>query len=201
MTNTPLRVPRADNATVKRLGARWDPTRRQWYVPADRDPTPFAPWLAPVIPDDGPSIRADIVLLPIDCWRCGGVTWPVAGLLLHPADVHGYECPLLPEDDGYFLQCDWWSADAIATACPDQILVENGAGPLRWRTTRNSPNGYVFNTCRQCGATLSSWPIHDALGEYQAEGGQRSDLPHISAELPHGALDWLSARELAQITE
>lgn len=35
----------ADKDQVKALGARWDPARRQWYVPAGRDITPFTSWL------------------------------------------------------------------------------------------------------------------------------------------------------------
>lgn len=39
----------ADKDRVKALGARWDPGRRQWYVPEWRDLAPFSPWL----PDGG----------------------------------------------------------------------------------------------------------------------------------------------------
>lgn len=35
----------ADKDRVKGLGARWDPVRRQWYVPEGRDLAPFAQWL------------------------------------------------------------------------------------------------------------------------------------------------------------
>lgn len=34
-----------DKDAVKSLGARWDPARRQWYVPDGLDLTPFLPWL------------------------------------------------------------------------------------------------------------------------------------------------------------
>lgn len=35
----------SDKDRVKALGARWDPERRQWYVPEGRDLAPFAQWL------------------------------------------------------------------------------------------------------------------------------------------------------------
>lgn len=35
----------ADKDRVKALGARWDPGRRQWYVPEGRDLAPFSQWL------------------------------------------------------------------------------------------------------------------------------------------------------------
>ncbi|MGH9014405.1 MAG: DUF5710 domain-containing protein [Acidimicrobiia bacterium] len=200
MTSSPLRVPRADAATVKRLGARWDPTQRQWYLPADRDPTPFGPWLAPPIPEDGPCIPADIVLLPTRCYRCGSPTAAVAGLLLDAAHVHGDECTMLPDGDGWFLAYDAWSADAIATACPDALLARSSAGPLRWRTTRVCPDGYLANTCHHCGTVLGNWPLHETLTEYQAEGGQLRDLPHVHTDMPGAALQWLADRELAEST-
>jgi exodeoxyribonuclease VII large subunit len=31
-----------DREMVKALGARWDPDRKRWYVPAGLDLTPFA---------------------------------------------------------------------------------------------------------------------------------------------------------------
>ena len=58
MTDTYLVSSFADKDRVKALGARWDPTRRQWFVPEGRDLTPFAQWLraadvpAPVVSRD-----------------------------------------------------------------------------------------------------------------------------------------------------
>lgn len=42
---TTLRVPYAEKDEAKQLGARWDPKRKKWYVPAGADPAPFARWL------------------------------------------------------------------------------------------------------------------------------------------------------------
>jgi len=41
-----------DRAKVKRLGARWCPIERRWYIPVGVDQTPFAEWLeaAPAAP-------------------------------------------------------------------------------------------------------------------------------------------------------
>ncbi len=45
MAESYLVVPFAEKATVKALGARWNPEARQWFVPAGRDLAPFAAWL------------------------------------------------------------------------------------------------------------------------------------------------------------
>ena len=45
MPETYLQTDYKDRERVKGLGARWDPARRQWYVPEGRDLAPFATWL------------------------------------------------------------------------------------------------------------------------------------------------------------
>lgn len=45
MPDTYLTTQYRDREQVKSLGARWDPGRRQWFVPSGRDLTPFQAWL------------------------------------------------------------------------------------------------------------------------------------------------------------
>ena len=45
MPETFLQTTYKDRERVKGLGARWDPDRKQWYVPDGRDLAPFATWL------------------------------------------------------------------------------------------------------------------------------------------------------------
>ena len=42
MPETYLQTAYKDHESVKGLGARWDPARKQWYVPEGRDLAPFA---------------------------------------------------------------------------------------------------------------------------------------------------------------
>jgi len=53
-----LTVPYAEKDAAKALGARWNPTRRRWYVPDGVAAEPFAKWLdgAPVA--DGAPAKA-----------------------------------------------------------------------------------------------------------------------------------------------
>lgn len=39
-----LKVPFAEKDEAKKLGARWDPARKLWYVDGKDDLTPFARW-------------------------------------------------------------------------------------------------------------------------------------------------------------
>lgn len=43
-SKTYLNVPFAQKDAAKALGARWDAASKKWYVPADKDITPFAQW-------------------------------------------------------------------------------------------------------------------------------------------------------------
>ncbi len=45
MTETYLTTAFKDREQVKALGAKWDPSRKQWYVSAGRELAPFAAWL------------------------------------------------------------------------------------------------------------------------------------------------------------
>lgn len=40
-----LKVPYAEKDEAKALGARWNPTRKCWYVPDGKDAAPFAQWV------------------------------------------------------------------------------------------------------------------------------------------------------------
>jgi hypothetical protein len=41
-----LKVPYAEKDEAKALGARWNPTRKCWYVPDGKAAEPFARWIA-----------------------------------------------------------------------------------------------------------------------------------------------------------
>jgi Domain of unknown function (DUF5710) len=48
-----LKVPYAEKDEAKALGARWNPTRKCWYVPDAKDKEPFARWIAGDAADSG----------------------------------------------------------------------------------------------------------------------------------------------------
>lgn len=45
---TNLKVPFAEKDEAKKLGARWDATRKLWYVEDKEDMSPFARWMSAV---------------------------------------------------------------------------------------------------------------------------------------------------------
>ena len=139
----------------------------------------------------GARLAVDVLLLPNRCYRCGGSTAPVAGIWLEHHLLDGYEYGMLEESGGWFLLYDEFSAAAIAEACPDELLAAHGAGPLRWRTTRVCPNGYLANTCLKCTTVIGNWPLREAVAEYQAEHGSLEELERFASGVMANALEEL----------
>jgi hypothetical protein len=135
------------------------------------------------------TIPVEIVLLPERCYRCSQITAPVIGLTLpRGAIIEDEYLAAVEGDGGWFLQYDSFTAHIIATACPDALLAAHGAGPLRWRTTRVVPAGYLANSCHHCSTVLGNYPLHEALVDYQAEGGTLRELPRIASVLDEAVL-------------
>lgn len=53
-----LTVPYAQKDEAKALGARWNPTRRRWYVPDGVATEQFAKWIDGAAPGDAPGAAA-----------------------------------------------------------------------------------------------------------------------------------------------
>jgi len=73
-----LDVPFREKDAAKRLGARWDATRKIWFVPDGVDTTAFQKWLPHI------TIRSSSYFLAEstrECWKCQQVT-PVFGFIL-----------------------------------------------------------------------------------------------------------------------
>jgi len=65
MSGTYLVSSYKDKDRVKTLGARWDPARKQWYVPDGLALTPFAEWL-PAGADAPPSTSTELISPELD---------------------------------------------------------------------------------------------------------------------------------------
>jgi hypothetical protein len=88
-----LKVPFGDKEEAKRLGARWDPRGKLWYVPDGVDAAPLWKWLP--VPEE-PNVRASSYFLATTtrgCWRCEAAT-RVFGFVLPP----GHEIRYVEDD-------------------------------------------------------------------------------------------------------
>ncbi|HAL05857.1 MAG TPA: hypothetical protein DCP26_00660 [Brevundimonas sp.] len=84
-----LDVPFSQKDEAKRLGARWSPSRRTWYIPSGRDPRPFAKWLPGgevQRPYEVFAYEGYLVTAQEFCWRCRD-PFQAIGFLLAPGVV------------------------------------------------------------------------------------------------------------------
>ena len=67
---TELDVPFSHKEEAKALGAKWDRTKKIWYVPSGVNPEPFAEWLPGVDRSDLSAPYIYLVLGKRECWKC-----------------------------------------------------------------------------------------------------------------------------------
>ncbi len=79
MSDTYLSTTFKDREKVKALGARWDPDRRRWFVPAGRDLRAFAAWL----PASSASAVAVVLSAPVAMYE----TAPGTGMAIRQTGI------------------------------------------------------------------------------------------------------------------
>jgi hypothetical protein len=189
-----LDVPYAEKDEAKRLGARWDPTIRSWYLPAGVSPFPFARWLnpppgQPALPSPtaaisvgpGPTCTARLLAILERCWQCRKHTGCLLGILV-PEDV----ADQVDHPEG-FVQFNL-IAEALAAAVDPSLLRALQIGPLRLRYSRTVGGTYMANGCRHCDALQGNFPRMEKVREFQAGGGQLEELVVAPIEFPLVAL-------------
>ncbi len=163
MARIDLQVPFDEKEAAQRLGARWDPGRRVWYVPEHVDPAPLQKWCPQ---PSTPNIRAARYFLATttrECWRCRAITRVVAIVL--PA---GHEA-LYVEDDP---ADDHWQAAAEPTVLS---YVKDLAAPVAARLRPLAPHYrvdfsqtvqrfYWMNHCEHCAAKLGDFETVEEYG-------------------------------------
>ncbi len=99
---TNLKVPFAEKDEAKKLGARWDPARKLWYVENKDDMSPFERWMSGGSKVDG--VVAPSKKSPVEKTHSPGIT-VIGSKYVAQAKV----CDCLPWDD-----CDACRAFALS---------------------------------------------------------------------------------------
>jgi hypothetical protein len=167
-----LNVPYYEKDQAKALGARWDPRRRQWYVPFEGDPSRFRQWiLEKPEPASGPeaTLIAPVFMITSEtfCDHCGGIA-PVIALAASGVERHETGTRI----DRFVVACwiTWLSPSLVAA------LAERASSFfLDWTS---SGSCYYLNHC-SCGAGLDDFDLHEEPDgaffpmEAEACGGMR----------------------------
>jgi len=103
-----------------------------------------------------------LVALPERCYRCGGITRGIVGVL-----VAGRRGHVFREFDDV--------AVALSELLDADVLRSVHIGRIKQRRSRVRGT-YLSNGCVHCDAILGSFPLWEGLQEFLSEGGELRDL-------------------------
>ena len=164
MLRVDLAVPYADRHDARQLGARWDPSHRVWFVPPNRDASPFVRWLPAASPINVRAASHFIAAGTLECWRCQGRS-AVHGFAL-PA---GHETSLVDEETG---EVTWEVSEEPTLVCYLEFASAAAIERMRLRTPnfrlamRNRTRScYWANFCEYCGTKLGDYDVFCEPGQ------------------------------------
>jgi hypothetical protein len=168
-----LDVPFADDHRVKALGGRWDPDVRSWWIARERYSNELAGWLP------RPPVRAIVIALPMNCWRCEARTRAIAGVLIDP-ELH-------PDEDPWGFVPFVDIADALTTLSADW-REPRAIGTIKARHSRAQQRRYTSNGCISCDALLGDFFLQEQLVELTADDVSLAELAVGIIKLPAAAI-------------
>ncbi len=164
---TILSVPFSEKEQAKKLGARWDPEQKHWWIPPGVERAPFARWLntvgdsAPLYLNLPPIDRSEFedyrslgpveaFFVPWTCWKCKRET-----LAFHGAIDRGicvtqllYQARVLEKLDKF----------------RQEVRLER-FGCIKPRFSRTANSSYVSQGCRYCDALIGEFPLQEDFSE------------------------------------
>lgn len=166
-----LAVPFAEKDEAKRLGAKWNPERKVWFVPAGLDTAPFIRWFPqpPKVPAPKPvqMIHAPVWLLTSTdrCYRCGKET-PVFALSAqmlvdfeHDDDGEIYYQHITTRQHGHISLYNLEMLDVQVAS-----LLKQLAPNFRPDHSKTQAKRVYMNHCQHCAAKLGDHFMHREPG-------------------------------------
>lgn len=106
-----------------------------------------------------PTVDVDLVgVTNRSCYRCGRQGVAIAGVLVDPLMANA----LIGVKDDLFLDFEL-VGEAVRQAVDPVWLREHFIGPLKVRTSRPRPEGYMSNGCHSCDAIIGTSPLREAV--------------------------------------
>ena len=159
---TELDVPFSHKEEAKALGAKWDRTKKIWYVPSGVNPEPFAEWLPGVDRSDPSAPYIYLVLGKRECWKCHKETSVAAfGIPYRTDNDESIAIAHAPNEAGH-IAIDTANANALAIVpalgcvpgeIRDYLHKRCGYKPVGARASKAPSLG---NTCTSCDALQGS---------------------------------------------
>lgn len=161
----PLNVPFEEKEEAKRLGARWDPELRIWYVPERTDAKPFWRWMTTADETRIRNASYSIAEASVSCWHCSKET-----------DVFGFFVPsgfeYKTQDNGkQWRQSPLPTILSYVTDVLPEVASQVSAITKQFRvdTSKAKRRAYWMNHCTACNARIGDFKLHrEAAGPFFA---------------------------------
>ncbi|UNM97223.1 DUF5710 domain-containing protein [Ignatzschineria rhizosphaerae] len=158
-----LNVPFAEKEEAKRLGARWNPELKLWFVEIkDTVPSPLYRWL---IEEADYNLLAEdysIVMASKPCWKCHEQTIVTTFIL----DRY-YELVHFDVDEGETFFYNWQDVHNLSfvsniTALDPSVLAKMGEANSHYRKTYSKAleGSYFANNCTHCGMLQGDFNLY-----------------------------------------
>jgi len=150
-----LNVPFVEKDEAKKLGAKWDPDNKTWYISKKSNLKLFAKWLPKVLDEWEPNIVANYYYIAESiktCWKCKRET-PV-----HTFFITKYE-----------INDEKWEEQVIPTFISNIVKINKEAlntiqvynNGYFQDFTKTSQTKYYMNHCKYCKAKQGDFNLHN----------------------------------------
>lgn len=165
---TDLRVPFSEKDEAKKLGARWDPVNKVWFVPEGQDRRAFAKWITESSPEENMRAQRYFIAESTDsCWRCGETTAVYAFIL---PSGHEYADADDNQPGSFWVRADYPTLLSYVTFLPERIARRITAISPSYRLDYSKTAGcqYWMNHCKSCDSKLGDHELsHEPSGPFQ----------------------------------
>lgn len=155
---TELNVPFKEKDIVKKMGAKWDPEKKVWYVPSGVNLEDFKSWIV-TVHNPGINFKADSFFIAETsgrCWKCSKNTRFIS-LGLYP----GFLTEVLEEDENdpsetslVWVEHGFYALLYYVREIPEDVCchIQSLSSCYKIDHSSTAKRSYWMNHCEYCGA-------------------------------------------------
>lgn len=160
-----LNVKFAEKDEVKILGAKWDATKKRWYITTIQDKSKFEKWIEDEHIVNVKSHGFTICKGYEACWKCK-LPSPVAGILL-PKNHEMLDEDIPDAWNHYnYLSFVYYLYSINAAALK---YISHVAPNYKLTASKTAQSSYYMNTCEHCGASLGDFHLYEVGGVFNPD--------------------------------
>lgn len=167
-----INVPYAEKDKAKELGAKWDPTKKSWYITKELNQIDFEKWIQKENEKNTDSNIRSMGFFVVEslesCWKCKQDTPVFAFLLPENHQTKEYE----DEDDDEENDRVIWRTENYRSIVSFSSSVNKRSIDILHRfsphyyfdSSKQSSGSYYMNHCKNCNSKLGDFYMHSEPG-------------------------------------